>query len=96
VKQQKYMEYHFPLRWQENWDSNEHALYGGDAEKRMGIHGAKHVAMVEELFKWFCHTEANNIPVDGPTVKGGTSEFALTVDTQFKCFTVWLQLFTEW
>jgi hypothetical protein len=35
-----------------------------------------------------CHKEANNIPVDGPTVKGGTSEFALMVDTEFKCVTV--------
>jgi len=36
--------------------------------------------MVDELFKWFCHNEANNIPVNGPTVKGGISEFALIVD----------------
>jgi len=62
----------------------------------MRIHGAKHVAMADELFKWFCHSEANNIPVKGPTVKGGISEFTLTVDTELKCFTVCLQLFIHW
>lgn len=54
----------------------------------MRIYGAKHVAIVDQLFKWFCLNEVHNIPVDGPRVKGGTSEFALTVDTEFKCFTV--------
>jgi hypothetical protein len=61
----------------------------------MRIHGAKHVAMIDELFNEFCHNEANSIPVDGPRVKGGTSEFALMAHTEIKCFTVWLQLFTE-
>ena len=28
VKKQKYMEYHFPLCWQKNWDSNEHLYMG--------------------------------------------------------------------
>ena len=59
----------------------------------MRIHGAEHVAMENELLKWFCHNEVNNIPVDGPTVKEGANEITLKVDTEFKCFTVWLQLF---
>jgi hypothetical protein len=54
----------------------------------MRIHGAEHVAMENELLKWFCHNEENNIPVDGPTVKEGANEITLKVDTEFKCFTV--------
>jgi hypothetical protein len=29
----------------------------------MRIHGEKHVASENKLFKWFYHTESNNIPV---------------------------------
>jgi hypothetical protein len=35
--------------------------------------------------------------VDRLAVKGGTSEITLKVETEFKCFTVWLKLFTvQW
>jgi hypothetical protein len=61
----------------------------------MRIHGAEYVAMENELLKWFYHTEANNIPVDSPTVKEGADEITLKVDTGFKCLPVWLQPFKE-
>jgi hypothetical protein len=49
-----------------NRDSIENqVLQGAEVSKRKRIRGAKHTDLVDELFEWFCHGRANNIPVEG-------------------------------
>jgi len=56
-----------------NWDSTEkEVLEEAETAKRMRICGTEHNNL-EDLFRWFCHTQANNIPVEGATVKKKTN-----------------------
>jgi hypothetical protein len=78
-----------------NRDSVENqALQGAVVSKRMRIHGAKHSDLEDELFEWFCHAHANNIPV-GPMVKEKANEIALKMGIEFQCSNGWLQRFKQ-
>jgi hypothetical protein len=71
------------------------ALQGAEVSKRMRIHGAKHSDLEDELFKWFCHARAKNIPVEGPMVKEKANEIALKMGIEFQCSNGWLQRFKQ-
>jgi hypothetical protein len=66
------------------------ALQGAEVSKQMRIHGAKHSDLEDELFEWFCHARANNIPVKGPMAKEKTNEITLKMGIEFQCSNGWL------
>jgi hypothetical protein len=49
----------------------------------MRICGVKHNDLEDKLFEWFCHAQANSIPVEGPMVKEKASEIALRCESNF-------------
>jgi hypothetical protein len=62
----------------------------------MRIHGAKHSDLEDKLFEWFfCHARANNILIEGPTVKEKANEIALKMEIEFQCLNGWLQRFKQ-
>jgi hypothetical protein len=61
----------------------------------MRIHGVKHSDLEDELFEWFCHAHAKNIPVEGPMVKEQANEIALKMGLEFQCSNGWLQRFKQ-
>jgi hypothetical protein len=74
------------LTYVKNSDSvKQQTLQGGNILKYVRIHGAKHDDMENELLEWFCHAQANSVPVDGQTVKAKSDEIALNIGTDFKC-----------
>jgi hypothetical protein len=58
-------------------------LQGAEVSKRMKICGAKHSDLEDELFEWFCHACANNIPVEGPVVEEKANEIAPKMGIEF-------------
>jgi hypothetical protein len=57
----------------------------------MRICGVKHSDLEDEMFEWFCHASANNIPVEGPMVKEKANTIALKMGIEFQCSNGWLQ-----
>jgi hypothetical protein len=57
--------------------------------------GAKHSDLETELFEWFCHAQASNIPIEGPMVKEKANKIALKMGIEFQCLNGWIQRFKQ-
>jgi hypothetical protein len=75
-------------------DSIENQALQG-AEFSNQICGVKHSDLEDEVFEWFCHACANNIPVEVPMIKEKANETALKMGIEFQCSNGWLQRFMQ-
>lgn len=77
------------------WREREkiHTLYEKNFLKMKRARRTKHTKIEDALLEWLKYQRANNVPINGPTLKQKANDFAQHLGEDFVCSPSWIQRF---